>query len=435
MSLSDKENPDEFDFEWLEKLKAEDDPKYKFQEAFREAARKGETWRMRQAFNLLCGVRRDPGYIRGAVNSAYWAQCESHDISASALDFLFEHGADIHDSDDAVLRNAIFRYHGRDELVDFLIGRGAEVHSGLAYIEKGRDWVVKNIGEERCAAIQKKLEDVAERQASVARGAYRRKFGRDGVTDEALRDVVDDTGATGLMLGIRAGLFIEEIYANWKNGEGMPRFEDLTRKDAAGRSAIDLLAARGLLDKAFDPSLWKGRALELYRLHETTRFGYYTDRYARKETLQTVCAELFGGDDVTLADLRRTFDDKNTTGIIMLAEAGMFRRVVDVALNDKSARLNADDLLVKGYDARTAIDRICHAGDTELAFTPALWRGNSGEMKKIWAALCDKSKFEFTAEYKFTSTFDFEGALNKAHALSVADNVRKRLPQRRRLSK
>lgn len=431
MSLSDKENPDEFDFEWLEKLKAEDDPKYKFQEAFREAARKGETWRMRQAFNLLCGVRRDPGYIRGAVNSAYWAQCESHDISASALDFLFEHGADIHDSDDAALRNAIFRYHGRDELVDFLIGRGAEVHSGLTYIEKGRDWITDSIGEDRCAEIEKKLKTVADVQAAAARGLYRKLFGRADMKVEDLRETVDDAGTTGLMLAIRAGL-ADDVIALWKSVADKPGLEELTQKDDAGRSAIDLLAARGRIDKIFDPSLWEGRALELYRLHETTRFGHYAERYDGEAVLRAVCNELFGGEQVTLDDLRESFDDKGTTGIMMLTDAGMFGRVMEIALNDENGGLAPDDLLRKGYSSRSAMDRLCYTKQAERAFTPELWRGHTQDMKTLIQALRNEDRH--SRQRDFAESFDFENAYNKAVSLTVASRLRGRT-RTRRLSK
>lgn len=103
-----------------------------------------------------------------------------------------------------------------------------------------------------------------------------------------------------------------------------------------------------------------------------------------RDEYKTLFEERFGA-DFTLDDLKVEIDETGMTGFMLAARGGVFDRVAAAAL--KGARgLEAEDLLRKDEDDKTAVDALIENGGLESAFNPRLWAGREDGLQQVFNA-------------------------------------------------
>ncbi len=235
-------------------------------QALTEAAINGHT----QTVALLIEAGAEIGVDNN--NPLVWACGNGHTETAR---LLIEHGAD----PTKMVPHAAGG--GYAETVQMLLEHGADPK------QKGKE----NLAPDLLAGMagDRTLVEVFRRWARRAETLDIPASEFEGKSLADLRAMKDFKGNDGLMQAAKSGNFAVVVAtALSEKGADTLTLADLSRKNADGHTLVDILGARGELDKLYDGRLWDTRSSELVRLGQTLVAPVYRSQINLQKVLNDI---------------------------------------------------------------------------------------------------------------------------------------------------
>lgn len=204
-------------------------------------------------------------------NPLGWACGNGHTETAK---LLIEHGAD------PTRMVPLAAGNGHAETVQMLLEHGADPK------QKGKD----DLAPDLLAGMSgdRKLVDVFRRWARRAEKLDMPSSEFEGKSLAELRRMQDFKGNDGFMQAAKSGNFGVVATTLREKGADTITLADLSRKNADGHTVVDILGARGELDKLYDGRLWHNRSSELVKLGKTLVAPVYRAQINLQKTLNDI---------------------------------------------------------------------------------------------------------------------------------------------------